>query len=81
MSKYHGNARMPMIKRIDKIKIHIPIWFIYGTRTWIDYTAAYFAVWLRQCVYQKAQISVEVINIVFNVRIFKLLTQNMVTSS
>jgi hypothetical protein len=62
MSKYHGYAKDPMIERIDKVRPNIPIWFIYGSRTWIDYTSAYSCIWLRHRVHSKtAHISVEVI--------------------
>lgn len=61
VSRYFGFAKNPMIRRIDKIKSHIPIGFIYGSRSWIDCAAGYSAVYLRQSCYQGAQVSVEII--------------------
>lgn len=29
-------AKYPMIKRIENLDLSIPIWFIYGKKTWID---------------------------------------------
>lgn len=62
ISKYFGFAKNPMIRRIDKIKSHIPIWFVYGSRSWIDCTAGYSAVYLRQSNVENAQVSVEIIS-------------------
>lgn len=61
-----------MIRRIDKIKSDIPIWFVYGSRSWIDYTAGYSAVYIRQSFFEDSQISVEVY-IEFNFNLEKLL--------
>ena len=36
MSEQHGFAKNPMIQRMNKISFDIPIWFIYGSRSWID---------------------------------------------
>lgn len=62
VAKYFGFAKNPMIKRIDKIKTHIPIWFVYGSRSWIDCTAGYTAVYIRQRFAEVAPISVEIIS-------------------
>jgi abhydrolase domain-containing protein 4 len=60
IAEYFGFAKNPMINRVDKVKSHIPIWFIYGSRSWIDYSAGYSAVVQRQTVSEYAQISVKV---------------------
>ncbi len=31
-------AKYPMIDRIDCLDPNIPIWFIYGNRTWVEKT-------------------------------------------
>lgn len=36
ISEEHGFAKNPMIHRVDKISPNIPIFFIYGSRSWID---------------------------------------------
>lgn len=61
ISSYFGFAKNPMIKRIERVKPHIPVWFIYGSRSWIDCTAGYSAVYLRQSNSETAQTSVEII--------------------
>ncbi|CAH0550800.1 unnamed protein product [Brassicogethes aeneus] len=35
-----GWAKNPMVKRIDKLEINVPITLIYGSRSWIDHSAA-----------------------------------------
>ena len=37
-----------MIKRIEKVDNNIPIWFIYGSRSWIDSSAGFSSMYLRQ---------------------------------
>lgn len=37
-----------MIKRIDKVANNIPIWFIYGSRSWIDPSSGFLAMVNRQ---------------------------------
>ncbi len=59
-AKFFGFAKNPMIKRVDKISSQIPIWFIYGSRSWIDCTPGYTTVYLRQSHNQSADVSVEV---------------------
>jgi hypothetical protein len=60
IARYFGFAKNPMIRRIDKVKAGMPIWFIYGSRSWIDCTAGYSAVYLRQSIYENNVMSVEV---------------------
>lgn len=62
ISKYFGFAKNPMIRRIDKVKSHIPVWFIYGSRSWIDCTAGYSAIYLRQSINESTLMSVEIIS-------------------
>jgi len=62
VAKYFGFAKNPMIKRIDKINTNIPIWFIYGSRSWVDCTAGFSAVYIRQRFAQVAPVSVEIIS-------------------
>jgi hypothetical protein len=37
-----------MIRRIDKVSNNIPIWFVYGSRSWVDYSSGYVSITLRQ---------------------------------
>lgn len=37
-----------MIRRIDKVNDNIPIWFIYGGRSWIDNASGFESINLRQ---------------------------------
>ena len=48
MCEHFGFAKNPMIRRIDKIDNEIPIWFIYGSRSWIDPSAGFSSIYLRQ---------------------------------
>ncbi len=48
ISDYFGYAKMPMIRRIDKVDNEIPIWFIYGSRSWIDPSSGFLSIYLRQ---------------------------------
>lgn len=48
ISEYFGYAKNPMIKRIDKVDNNIPIWFIYGSRSWIDSAAGFTSMYIRQ---------------------------------
>jgi len=48
MADYHGYAKMPMIRRINKVDNNIPIWFIYGSRSWVDPAAGFLSIYLRQ---------------------------------
>ena len=48
IAEYFGYAKNPMIKRIDKVDNNIPIWFIYGSRSWIDSAAGFNAMFIRQ---------------------------------
>lgn len=37
-----------MIRRIATVDSGIPVWFIYGGRSWIDHTAGFTSIHLRQ---------------------------------
>ena len=43
-----GFAKNPMIRRIPNIDNNIPVWFIYGGRSWIDHTSGFNSIHLRQ---------------------------------
>lgn len=43
----YGFAKNPMIKRIEKVSSKIPIWFIYGSRSWIDCTPGFSTKYIR----------------------------------
>ena len=43
-----GFAKMPMIKRIHEIDANTPVWFIYGSRSWIDPASGFQAIHRRQ---------------------------------
>lgn len=47
MAEYFGYAKNPMIRRVVKIDNSIPIWFIYGSRSWIDQSAGFIAIYNR----------------------------------
>jgi hypothetical protein len=57
MSEYYGFAKNPMIKRVEKIHSKIPIWFIYGSRSWIDPTPGFSTKYMRN---QFSYVSVKV---------------------
>jgi abhydrolase domain-containing protein 4 len=48
IAEYFGYAKNPMIRRIEKVKFSIPIWFIYGSRSWIDSSPGFAAIYIRQ---------------------------------
>ncbi|RNA25617.1 1-acylglycerol-3-phosphate O-acyltransferase ABHD5-like isoform X4, partial [Brachionus plicatilis] len=48
IAEYFGYAKNPMIHRIDKVSDNIPIWFIYGSRSWVDSEPGFASISLRQ---------------------------------
>lgn len=48
ISEYFGFAKNPMIHRINKVSDNIPIWFVYGSRSWVDSEAGFTSITLRQ---------------------------------
>ncbi|CAF0776794.1 unnamed protein product [Brachionus calyciflorus] len=48
IAEYFGFAKNPMIQRINKVSDNIPIWFVYGSRSWIDSEAGFTSINLRQ---------------------------------
>lgn len=72
IAEYFGFAKNPMIRRIDKVNDNIPIWFIYGGRSWIDNASGFESINLRQ---NSVSTSVKV-NCLFNLLylIFRYLT-------
>ncbi len=50
-------AKNPLIQRIDKLDVNIPIWFIYGSDSWIDKTGQK----IKELRADEAYVSVEVI--------------------
>ena len=49
-----------MIKRINQMKENIPIFFIYGSLSWVDYTAGFLTVEIRQKYLSAAPATVKV---------------------
>jgi pimeloyl-ACP methyl ester carboxylesterase len=47
VSEQHGFSKNPMIKRIEKVSSKIPIWFIYGSRSWIDSSPGFATKYIR----------------------------------
>ena len=47
VAEHYGFAKNPMIKRIEKVSSKIPIWFIYGSRSWVDSTPGFSTKCLR----------------------------------
>ena len=47
MAENFGFAKSPMIRRIDRVDPSIPIWFIYGSRSWIDPASGFSSIYLR----------------------------------
>ena len=58
ISEQYGFAKNPMIKRIEKVSANIPIWFIYGSRSWVDCKPGFSAKYIRN---RFAYVSVKII--------------------
>jgi len=41
MTKHYGWAKRPMLHRFGAIDPHVPVTFIYGSKSWIDSAPAY----------------------------------------
>jgi hypothetical protein len=48
IAEVFGFAKNPMIRRIQNVDDNIPVWFIYGGRSWIDHTPGFTSIHLRQ---------------------------------
>lgn len=52
-----GWAKNPMVNRIDQMRKDIPITLLYGSRSWIDHSAAEIIKYKRIDSYFKLQVS------------------------
>ena len=43
IADYLSWAKRPMISRIDKLDNKIPMWFVFGGKSWIDFTSGFDA--------------------------------------